>query len=59
MPADGTYCTSMPSAPLESAIRPSESRAHATHDHYEQEEPIQVSCTVAKHNPEQREEEYL
>ena len=39
--------------------QPSESRAHATHDHFEQEEPIHISCTVAKHDPEQREEEYL
>ena len=39
--------------------QPSGSRAHATHNFYEQEEPIQVARTVAAHTPESRANEYL
>ena len=39
--------------------QPSGSRAHATHDYYEQEEPIQVARAVAAHTLENRADEYL
>ena len=35
------------------------SRAHAIHDYYEQEEPIQVARTVAERTPGNRANEYL
>ena len=39
--------------------QPSGSRAHATHDYYKQEEPIQVARTNAACTPEERADEYL
>ena len=39
--------------------QPSKSRACATHDYYEQEEPIQVARTVTDHTPENRADEHL
>ena len=39
--------------------QPSGSRAHATHDYYEQEEPNQVAKAVAARTPENRADKYL
>ena len=39
--------------------QPSGSRARATHNYYEQEEPIQVARTLAAQTPENRADEYL
>ena len=39
--------------------QPSGSRAHATHDYYKQEEPIQVARIVAARTPGSRADEYL
>ena len=39
--------------------QPSGSRAHATHNYYKQEEPIQVAQVVAGHTSENRADEYL
>ena len=35
------------------------SRAHATHDYYKQEEPIQVARTIAAHTPGDRADKNL
>ena len=39
--------------------QPSESRAHAAHDYYKQEEPIQVVQTVTAQTLRNRADEYL
>ena len=39
--------------------QPLGSRAHSTHDYYEQEEPIQVARAVAAQTPGNRADKYL